>query len=132
MAHCGSGWPRSFRILVQAVSQVTTTSYKDKPARSHCRSWVGASGDASWLVKTFGDVYLHETMVSHVRRLLDGDFASNKLAESPAQLAKRMQRVGPYEFLLFCRPWRTWLNGSKELRTRCELVIASKGQRVPK
>ena len=43
---------------------------------------------------TFGDVYLQETVVSHIRRLLDKHFASTQLnepflASSPEQLRKQ-------------------------------------------
>ena len=32
-------------------------------------------------MKKFGDVYLHETVIAHVRKLLDGEFTHNKLPE---------------------------------------------------
>ena len=91
-------------------------------------------GDASWLVKKFGDVYLHETVVSHVRRLLDGDFASTKLEESALHFATRMQRVEDHmDSFSFAAIGGCGLLGlAKELRSRCEYVIASGGQRVPK
>ena len=47
------------------------------------RSWVGkGSASAAWLVRKFGDVYPHETVISHIRRLLDGRFACGQLHES--------------------------------------------------
>ena len=54
------------------------------------RSWVGSGADsAARMVKKFGDVYLHETAVAHVRRLLDTDFAHRQVHETPAHFAER-------------------------------------------
>ena len=79
-------------------------------------------------------MHLHETLVSHVRRFVDGDFASNKLEESPVIFAERMQRVEDHmNSSSFAAPGGCGLTGlAKDLRTRCELCIALKGQRVPK
>ncbi len=58
------------------------------------RSWVSSSADsAQWLVKKFGDVYLHETCIAHIRRLLDGDFAHQQLHETPTHFMQRMRQV---------------------------------------
>ncbi len=60
------------------------------------RSWAGGDDgteSTKWLVKKFGDVYVHETLISHIRRLLGGDFATTKLFETPAQFVLRMGRV---------------------------------------
>ena len=58
------------------------------------RSWVGSSCDsADWLVRKLGDLYGHETVISHIRRLLDCDFCHNKLYETPAQFTQRMHLV---------------------------------------
>ena len=85
-------------------------------------------------MKKFGDVYLNKTVLPHVRRLLDGDLASPKLEESLAQFAKRMQLVEDYmNSSSFAAIGGRGLMGLvKDLRSRCEHVIASGGQRVPK
>ena len=57
-------------------------------------SWIGELSDTTdWLVKTFGDVSLHETVISHIRRLLDTDFSRGSLHETPIQFRQRMQKI---------------------------------------
>ena len=58
------------------------------------RSW-GEDG-TSWLGGHLGDLYPHETLISHVRRLLSTKFAKCALYETPAQFAARMKRVEHY------------------------------------
>ena len=100
------------------------------------RSWVGADSAATtkWLVKKFGDVYVHETLIAHIRRLLDTDFVATKINESPPQFKQRMKRVEDHlNSDAFAAPNGTGLLGlAKELRSRCEEVIRRKGQRIPK
>ena len=60
-------------------------------------SWIGGNHETtSWLVPKWGDVHLHETVISHIRRLLDTDFACTRLGETPSQFAKRMKKVENY------------------------------------
>ena len=56
------------------------------------RSW--AEDGTSWLGGHLRDFYPHETLISHVRRLLSKRFAKCSLYETPAQFAARMKRVG--------------------------------------
>ena len=98
-------------------------------------SWIGSeSQSAVWLVKKFGDVYPHETAIAHIRRLLDSDFASTKLHESPQQFIKRMQRVEDFmNSDSFAAAGGSGLLGlAKSLRSRCKALIQRKGQRLPK
>ena len=99
------------------------------------KSWTGDGTDSiEWLVKLFGDVYLHETVISHIRRLLDTDFAATKLCETPKQFKARMKKVE--DFMNsddFQAPWGTGLLGlAKELLPRCREVVKLKGERIPK
>ena len=49
-------------------------------------SWVGDSdAQTGWMVRKWGDVYPHETLIAHIRRLLDQEFVASKLSETPAQ-----------------------------------------------
>ncbi len=98
------------------------------------RSWVGDEGDASWMVRKFGDVYPHETAIAHVRRLLDTDFAHTNLHETPAHFRQRAQQVEDHmNSDAFTAPGGTGLLGlAKELRSRCEEVVRRGGQRIPK
>ena len=69
-------------------------------------SWVGedVSAPTDWLVAKWGDVYLHETVISHIRRLLDTRFTCEHLHETAAQLTERMMKVllGQFQFLMTC------------------------------
>ena len=100
------------------------------------RSWVGGRQDsATWMVKKFGDVYLHETVISHIRRFLDGEFVHNKLHETPDQFRGRMKQVENY---MNSNAFKAWGGGeglmglAKELRNRCKALVASGGERLPK
>ena len=86
------------------------------------------------MVRKWGDVYPHETLISHIRRLLDQEFVSSRLSETPAQFKQRLQRVEDHlNSAAFAAPAGTGLLGlAKELRTRCQLVVELKGERVPK
>ena len=82
-----------------------------------------------------GDVYIHETVVSHVRRLLDNEFTCSRLDETPAQFAARMEAVQAFmNSPDFAREGggRGLAGLARELRSRCELVISRKGERIPK
>ena len=99
-------------------------------------SWVGGNHvPTAWLVKKFGDVYVHETAIAHVRRLLDNDFACARLDETSAQFMARMKRV---EAFMNSPDFAAKRNGrglaglAKELRWRCQEVIRRKGERIPK
>ena len=98
-------------------------------------SWVGGGDDsASWLVKKLGDLYLHETVISHIRRLVDGEFCHNKLYGTPAHSRQRMQLV---EDRLNSNAFpasggRGLLGLAKDLLPRCRELIARQGARLPK
>ena len=100
-------------------------------------SWLGGSADSTkWLVKKWGDVYLHETAISHIRRLLDDDFACRRLGETRAQFAQRMARVVRHmnsaAFSASAANGRGLPGLSMELHGRCQWVIDNKGQRYAK
>ena len=100
-------------------------------------SWVGPDlkSGTGWLVKKWGDVYLHETVNSHIHRLLDTDFACRRLHETRAQFALRAKKVEKHmnskEFLAK-GGGRGLLGLAQDLRSRCEQVVALKGERIPK
>ena len=77
---------------------------------------------------------MHETVIAHIRRLLDGDFAHHKLHETPAHFIQRMQQVEDHmNSAAFAACGGGGLQGlAKELRIRCEEVIRRKGERLPK
>ncbi len=85
-------------------------------------------------MKKFGDVYLHETAIAHIRRLLDGELAHNKLRQSPAHFAQRMQQAADHmnspEFAAL-GGGKGLMGLAKELRSRCVEVVKRQGQRLP-
>lgn len=86
-------------------------------------------------MKKLGDLYLHETAISHIRRLLADDFACTHLGETPVHFRGRMLKVENHmNSLAFARA-----DGgggleklAKQLRSRCQEPIRLKGERLPK
>ena len=64
----------------------------------------------------------------------DGELAHNKLHQSPAHFAKRMQQVADHmnspEFAAF--GGKGLMGLAKELRNRCVEVVKRQGERLPK
>ena len=90
---------------------------------------------SNWLVKKLGDLYLHETAISHIRRLLGDDFACTHLGETPSHFRGRMDKVENHmNSIAFARAGGG--GGleklAKELRPRCQELIRLKGERLPK
>ena len=111
------------------------THFASALRESGFRSWVGGEADsAKWMVRKIRDVYPHETVISHIRRLLDTDFAHTKLHETPAHFRQRMQKVEDFmNSDSFAAPGGAGLLGlAKSLRTRCEEVVLRRGERIPK
>ena len=99
------------------------------------KSWVGDNHSSTkWLVKKWGDVYLHETVIAHIRRLSEEDFACQRLYETPAQFRQWFQKVEGYmNSPAFAAEGGRGLSGlAKDLRLRCARVIKLKGERIPK
>ena len=103
--------------------------YAGKPSEKDWDSFMGQS-----LAKLLGDLYLHETLISHIRRLLDNDFAPERIDETPRQFRARMQKVEDHlNSPAFKAPGGQGLMGlAKELRPRCEELVRRKGERLPK
>ena len=55
------------------------------------KSW--CQEDTQWLGSHLGDLYPHESVISHVRKLLSTKFAKGSLWETPTQFAARMKKV---------------------------------------
>ena len=86
------------------------------------------------MVRKWGDVYPHETLIAHIRRLLDQEarllaaFGNACTVQTAAPAGG-----GPPELGRLAAPAGTGLLGlAKELRTRCQKVVGLKGERVPK
>jgi hypothetical protein len=100
------------------------------------RSWVGEGGpDATWLAARLGDFYPHETLISHIRRLLTHKFlhTGNK-AETPIQFRRRLDLVEGH------LNSGAWANGdsealvrlAKSYHDRAAMVRDNDGDRIPK
>ena len=99
-------------------------------------SWVGheLSSSTEWLVKKWGDVYPHETVNSHIHRLLDTDFACRRLYESRGEFAKRVRKVERFmnSSKFAAKKGRGLMGLAQDLRARCQLVVDLGGERIPK
>ena len=95
----------------------------------HFTSWV--DGGSQWLAPHCGDLYLHETVISHVRRLLYSKFARKALYETPIQFAARMLKVEHY-LNYEMGEGESLLKLGKELHERSEDLKKLKSERLPK
>jgi hypothetical protein len=92
-------------------------------------SWV--DDGAQWLAPHLGDLYLHETVISHVRRLLYTKFARKALYETPLQFAARMSKI-EHHLNHEMGDGESLLNLGKDLHQRCEDLKKLHGERLPK
>ena len=98
-------------------------------------SWASPNGgDCKWLARNLGDLYLHETVISHVRRLLSTKFMRKALNETPGEFRARMLKVEKYLNYEMGRngPGQALLELGDTLHQRCEALIERKGERLPK
>ena len=97
------------------------------------KSWLGdADADCSWLAGRSGDVYLHETVISHIRYGLDHRFPCKTHGETRVQFARRMAQVEAY---LNSAEFKAPNGGgmaslAQALHTRCSRVIELEGGRL--
>ena len=119
--------------MVTHIHERLNVSFASALLETGMQSW--AHETTKWLVKKFGDVYVHETVVSHIRRLLDHEFPCTRLHESPAQFKQRMQKVEDYmnsDNFAADNGGRGLPGLAKELLGRCKEVIKRQGERIPK
>ena len=77
--------------------QCPASSFADALHGAKLQSWVGdADADCSWLAGRLGDVYPHETVISHIRRGLEQRFPRSTPGETRARFAPRMSKVQEY------------------------------------
>ena len=98
-------------------------------------SWVSSGGgDCSWLARNLGDLYLHETAISHVRRLLSQKFMRKALNESPGEFRARMSKVEKHMNYKMGKHGRgqALLELGESLHERCEALKQRQGERLPK
>jgi len=137
-------WTNVPRTVVHDKASYMVTTLHDKLNRTFSealqaagfRSWIGdETASAAWLPPKLGDLYLHETVIAHIRKLLATKFTTTRLHENRDQFKKRLEQVVE------------WMNGpefakenggggleglAKGLRARCEELVKRKGERLPK
>ena len=121
--------------IVNTSTQQLNQVFGGALSEASFRSWTGPQGaSTNWLDSHLGDVYLHETAISHIRRLLREKFVCLRVGETSPQFRQRMKKVPDYmnseEFAR--EPDGTGLAGlAKDLRARCEQLLDGKGERSP-
>ena len=140
------GWPNIPRVVVHDKASYMVTAAHE---RLHVEfaaslrsagftSWVGKdlTDSTKWLVKKWGDVYLHETVNSHIHRLLDNDFACRRLCETLGQFKVRVRKVEQFmnsaQFAAKAGRGKGLMGLAKDLRARCAEVKRRQGERIPK
>ena len=135
------GWTALPRTVVHDKASYMVTSphsqlnglFASALHRAGLKSWVGeADVSAAWLAPRLGDVYPHETAISHIRSLLDTKFARTRVCETEVQFRGRMAKVVDYmdgpDFA--AKDGRGLLGICKALRPRCEELVACSGGRL--
>ena len=135
------GWSRAPRTVVHDKasyfvtprSQRLTAHFEEALRRSRLVSWLGdGDADCSWLAGRLGDVYLHETVIGHIRHGLDHRFPRCTAGETRNQFAIRMAKV---EAFLNSDDFPSRAGGGLEalaqaLHQRCARVVELEGGRL--
>ena len=135
------GWNRTPRTVVHDKasyfvaprSQRLASSFADALRNAKLKSWLGdADADCSWLPGRLGDVYPHETVISHIRRGLDHRFPRSTPGETRARFARRMSKVQDY---MNSTDFKARDGGglaalAQSLRERCRRVCLLEGERL--
>ena len=134
------GWSNLPRVLVHdkasymvSINTATLNSTFSASVRAAgMRSWLG-DAPATWLAPRWGDVYLHETVISHIRRLLDTRFTCAHPCETPKQFRQRLDAVQDHmNSAAFAAEGKQGLTDlAKSFRSRCEQVVLRRGDRIP-
>lgn len=137
------GWPNVPRTVVhdKASYMVTATherlhhAFAGALTAAGFTSWVGGpSACTQWLVSKWSDVYVHETLISHIRRLLYTEYMCSTPSETVAHFMGRMRRVEAHlNSPEFSMAGGRGLDGlARDMLARCHEVVKRKGQRIPK
>ena len=135
------GWSRTPRTVVHdkasyfvaPKSQRLASAFAHALRNAKLKSWLGdGEADCSWLVGRLGDVYPHETVISHIRSGLDHRYPRAMPGETRARFAARMAKVQAYmnsnEFR--ARDGGGLASLAQALRERCVRVSELKGERL--
>ena len=135
------GWGRTPRTVVHDKasymvaprSQRLATTFAEALRKAKLTSWLGdGDADCSWLAGRLGDVYPHETVISHIRRGLNHRFPRSTPGETRGRFAGRMAKVQEY---LNSDDFATRDGGglaklAQSLRDRCHRMVLLKGGRL--
>ena len=118
--------------MVNSRAERLNTKFEEALKSAGLRSWAGES--TKWMTSRFSDAYIHETLISHIRRALDHQFPRALPGENFRQSRNRMDKVQAY---LNSKHFAARDNGglqalAKDLRERCRAVINRKGERLSK
>ena len=119
--------------FVAPRSQRLARQFADGLHDARLKSWLGdADGDCSWLAGRMGDVFPHETLISHIRRGLEQRFPCGRPGETPAQFASRMAKVQAHlnSDELAAPSGGGLASLTRSFRTRCRLLIEQGGGRL--
>ncbi len=109
--------------IVNSTAQLLNPVFSGALAEAGFRSWTGPPGSSTkWLAAKLGDVYLHEAVISHIRRLLMEKFVCLRVGETFPQFKRRMRKVQDFmnSWDFRRKPGGTGLPGlAKDLRNRC-------------
>jgi hypothetical protein len=140
--HGWNSWPRVIvhdkaSYMVSAVANRINPVFGGALAEAGFRSWAGAEGESTaWLAGKLGDVFPHETAISHIRRLLMEKFVCTRLNETVPQFKARMRKVQNFmnsdEFSASARGGGGLASLSKALIPRCQDVVSRGGGRLGK
>ena len=135
------GWADTPRTVVHdkasyfvgPTSQRLAKPLADALHVSRLKSWLGdRDADCSWFAGRLGDVFPHETLIRHIRGGLEEKFPRWSPGETPAQFARRMNKV--QEFLNsdgFAAPSGGGLTAlARSLRCRCSRLLEEDGGRL--
>ena len=119
--------------FVAPSSQRLASKFATALHSANLRSWLGdGDADCGWLAGRLGDVYPHETVISHIRRGLEQRFPRKSLGETRPQFAHRMANVQAYmnspEFA--AQDGGGLLALAESFRERCRQVVLLKGERL--
>ena len=135
------GWTRTPRTVVHDKasymvaprSQRLSAPFASALRAAKLKSWVGdEDADCSWLAGRLGDMYIHETLISHIRYGLSHRFPRGTPGETRNRFANRMMKVADYlnskEFA--ARDGGGLESLAQDLRSRCARIVDLEGERL--
>ena len=121
--------------MVTAAHERLHVSFADALSKAGFSSWIGGVHDTTrWLAPKWGDVYPYETVIAHIRRLLDNEYTCPQPYETVQRFKARMQKVEDHmNSPAFSAAGGRGLAGlARDLLPRCAEVVLRRGERIPK